>query len=43
LDGEEMKIDWTTVIIVGVLIIWLLFFDGFKVVVELVSGFIPAK
>ena len=33
-----MKIDWTTVIIVGVLLIWLLFFDGFSVVKDLVSG-----
>lgn len=33
-----MKIDWSTVIIVGVLLVWLFFFDGIKVVIELVSG-----
>jgi hypothetical protein len=38
-----MKIDWGTVIIVGVLLIWLFFFDGISVIVDLISGFLPAK
>lgn len=38
-----MKIDWTLIIVIVCVAAFLFFFDGIKIVQDLVSGFLPAK